>query len=84
MTASDLTCRELVELITDYLEGALPAAERDRFDAHLAGCHGCRAALRQVRQTIRITGRLTEDALPEEPKQRLLRTFRAWKAEPHG
>jgi Putative zinc-finger len=79
-----LTCRELVELITDYLEGALAPADRTRFETHLSGCRGCRTYLRQMRQTIRLAGRLSEDDLPEAMEQRLLHAFRAWKAGPPG
>jgi anti-sigma factor RsiW len=51
----DLACRELVELVTDYLEGALAPAERARFEAHLADCPGCERYLEQLRATIAIT-----------------------------
>jgi len=53
--ATDLTCRELVELVTDYLEDSLPARERARFDAHLEECAACRAYLDQMRTTVRLT-----------------------------
>ena len=79
-TSSGLTCQELVELVTDYLEGTLPAGERARFEAHLAGCAGCRAYLEQMRQTIRVLHRLTEDALTPEAREDLLRVFRDWKS----
>jgi anti-sigma factor RsiW len=79
-----LTCQELVELVTEYLEGALPPEERSRFDTHLARCRGCRASLRQMQQTIRLAGRLTEDDLPEGTKQRLLHAFRVWKSGTAG
>ena len=80
MTASsELACQELVELVTDYLEGTLPAAERARFEEHLEGCSGCRAYLEQMRQTIRVLHRLTEDTLAPEAKEELLRVFRDWK-----
>ena len=52
MNATALSCQELVELVTDYLEGALPEAERIRFDDHLGGCDGCSAYLSQMRATI--------------------------------
>ena len=84
MPATELTCQELVELVTDYLEGALTPAQRARFDDHLAGCRGCRAYLGQARRTIELSGRLTEDDLPEETRARLLRAFRTWKAGPSG
>ena len=53
--ATDLTCRELVELVTDYLEDSLTAHERARFDAHLAECDACRAYVDQMRTTVRLT-----------------------------
>jgi anti-sigma factor RsiW len=52
-----LTCRELVELVTDYLEGALAAGERERFEAHMSACEGCDAHVEQVRRAIELTGR---------------------------
>lgn len=79
MAAAELTCIELIEIVTDYLEGALPPAERSRFEAHLAGCDGCTRYLDQMRQTIRLTGRLAEDQLTPEARSDLLAAFRDWK-----
>lgn len=80
MTASDeLTCQELVELVTEYLEGSLPAAPRARFEAHLAECPHCRIYLEQMRETVRLLGRLTEETIPPAAKQELLQLFRSWK-----
>jgi predicted anti-sigma-YlaC factor YlaD len=76
---TDLTCREVVELVTGYLEGSLPSADRDRFEEHLAGCEGCSIYLDQMRTTIRVTGSLDEDAIPAEQLERLTRAFRNWK-----
>jgi anti-sigma factor RsiW len=76
---NDLTCAELVELVTDYLEDALPPSERVRFDKHLGGCTGCRAYLDQMRATIRLVGHLTEDDVPAAAKASLLTAFRDWK-----
>lgn len=73
-----LTCRELVELVTDYLEGALPAGEVARFDAHLALCAGCRAYVEQMRETIALTGSLPADALSPDAERELLTAFRDW------
>jgi anti-sigma factor RsiW len=56
----DLTCRELVELVTDYLDDAMPARERARVERHLSGCPACTRYLDQIRATVRITGRLRE------------------------
>ena len=75
----DLTCQELVELVTDYLEGKLPPEDQERFEAHLAGCRHCRAYLDQMLQTIQILGRLTEETVPEDAKSQLLRALRTWK-----
>jgi anti-sigma factor RsiW len=80
MGARPLTCKDLVELITDYLEGELPLEERQRFETHLAGCRGCRAYLDQMRQTIRTLGVYTEEMVPQETRDELLQLFSAWRA----
>jgi anti-sigma factor RsiW len=74
-----LSCQELVELVTDYLEGALPENQRRRFDEHLATCDGCGAYVDQIRQTIRVTGELGVDGLSSEAERALLGAFRNWK-----
>lgn len=76
---AEMTCRELVELVTEYLEGTLPPAERARFEAHLRECDGCTTYLEQMRQLIAALGRLAEEAIPEEARRRLLQAFRDWK-----
>ncbi len=75
----ELRCRELVDLVTDYLENALPAADRERFEQHLADCRGCETYLEQMRQVIRAAGRLRPEDVPAEAWEPLLRAFRAWK-----
>jgi anti-sigma factor RsiW len=75
-----LSCQELVELVTDYLEGVLPDAERERFDAHLATCRGCRTYVEQMRATLRVTGELTPASLSPEAEAGLLSAFRTWRA----
>ena len=77
--AAALSCQELVELVTDYLEDRLSPAERERLEAHLALCEGCDTYVEQMRTTIRLTGRLTEDAIAPDAKQALLTAFRDWK-----
>lgn len=74
------TCHEVIEIITDYLEGALPANDRRRVEEHLAICDGCTTYLEQMRETIRLTGMLTEEQIPEDQKQRLVEAFRTWIA----
>jgi anti-sigma factor RsiW len=79
-----LTCKEIVELVTDYLEGSLPDEQRALFEAHLAACRGCRTYLEQMRQTIALTGRLTEEWLTPEAEQVLLNAYKDWKNMPEG
>jgi anti-sigma factor RsiW len=76
---NELTCAELVELVTDYLEDALPASERARFETHIGTCVGCHNYFEQMKITIRIVGRLTEDNLPAGAKEDLMAAFRTWK-----
>ena len=75
----ELPCRELVELVTEYLEERLSPDDRARFDAHLAACEACRAFLEQFRQTIRALGHLPEEALSVEARATLLAAFRDWQ-----
>ena len=74
-----LSCQELVELVTDYLEGALSAEETARFEEHIGRCAGCAAYLEQIRQTIALAGRLTPESLPPEAERVLLDAFRGWR-----
>ena len=80
MSTPDLTCMELVTIVTEYLDGALSPGDRARFDRHLAECGGCSAYLDQMRRTIRVAGSLSEDAIPADARDALLRAFRGWKA----
>jgi len=78
--AEQLDCQELVELVTDYLEGALPPDDRARFEAHLVPCDGCRTYLEQIRTTIELSGRLTPEQLDPAAEAALLGAFRDWKS----
>ena len=80
MSGEDLTCKEVVEIVSDYLEGALSAEDRVRFDAHVSACDGCTSYVEQMRETIRLTGMLTEEQVPVEQRERLRQAFRDWKA----
>jgi anti-sigma factor RsiW len=75
----EMSCRELVEVITEYLEGTLPAEDRARFDAHIADCDGCTNYLDQMRQTIRALGHLPPESLSPEAERALLDAFRDWR-----
>jgi hypothetical protein len=77
---TDLTCIELVELVTEYLEGGLSTAERDRFEEHIGSCEGCAIYLGQMRQTLTAVGRLREDDLSPAMQETLLAAFRGWKS----
>jgi anti-sigma factor RsiW len=73
-----LTCEELVELVTEYFEGALSAEDRLRFEEHLGICDGCTTYLEQMERTIRTVGYLREQDLRGEARERLLEAFRTW------
>ena len=73
------TCRELVELVTEYLEGALSSEDRARFDEHIADCVDCTAHLDQMRRTLGLVGRLTEGSVSPQAREALLETFRHWR-----
>jgi anti-sigma factor RsiW len=78
VSGGELTCHEVVEIVTDYLEDALSAEDRRRVEAHLALCDGCTTYLEQMRETVRLTGRLTEEQIPDPQRQALLEAFRDW------
>jgi len=74
----ELTCHQVVELVTAYLDDGLSPEDRERFEQHLASCSGCRNYLEQVRRTIETTGRV-QLALPAELEEKLLEAFRGWR-----
>ena len=74
-----LTCREMVELVTEYIEGTMPPHERAIFEAHLSVCPGCTGYLEQMRQTIAVLGKLTEETIAPHARDELLKAFRDWK-----
>ena len=79
MEPDELTCQELVQLVTDYLEATLRPVERARFEAHLANCDGCPVYLEQLRLTIHALGTLTEERIAPAAREELLRCFREWR-----
>ena len=80
----EMACQELVELVTDYLDGALPAAEVARLEHHLDGCDGCRASLQQMRETSAALGHLPAESISPEAKDKLMAAFAAWRGESRG
>jgi anti-sigma factor RsiW len=75
----EFSCREVVEILGDYLDGAMTPEDRARLEQHLADCGGCTAYLEQLRITIRLSGRLLEEAVSPEAMAPLLEAFRAWR-----
>jgi len=78
MATAELTCQELVELVTDYLEGALSRRDRKRFEKHISACSNCTEYVAQFRETIRLTGTLREQDISREAAEELLAVFAAW------
>jgi len=75
-----LSCQELVELVTDYLEGALSVEDTARFEDHVSRCGACAIYVEQIRQTIALAGRITPDSLSPEAERDLLEAFRGWRS----
>ncbi len=74
------TCREFVELVTEYLEDRLDVGARARFDQHVAACPGCARYLEQIRASNRLLGRVTLDTISPEARDQLLDAFRSWRS----
>ena len=77
----DIVCQQAVELVTDYLEGALSRSARRRFEAHLAGCPHCTEYLAQMRVTIELAGRITPEDLTPQMQDEFIALYRLWQAE---
>ncbi|MGH8974558.1 MAG: anti-sigma factor family protein [Acidimicrobiia bacterium] len=74
-----IVCQQAVELVTDYLEGALSPRDRARFEAHLAGCPHCTEYLEQIRATIAALGRIEPEELAPEARDDLVALYRSWR-----
>ena len=74
-----LTCKQVVEAMTDYLEGSLSLGERIRFQMHLGICLGCRNYLRQLKHTIYTLRQLPTEPIPPDVRQELIHRFKNWK-----
>jgi anti-sigma factor RsiW len=79
MTTPPMDCKELVELVTAYLEGALDEAARARFEDHLQACDGCENYLQQFRMTVATLGTIPDEELDPAFRDRLLTAFRDWR-----
>lgn len=82
MSDEPITCRQVVELVTEYLEGGLDVDERFAFERHVAICPPCRGYLSQLRLITRKAGALSEEDVPEPLRESLLTAFRDWKSGP--
>jgi anti-sigma factor RsiW len=76
----ELACRQVVELVTGYLEGTLPRRERRRVERHLAACDGCTAYIEQMRATLAALGTIPEESLTPDAREALQHAFRDWRA----
>jgi anti-sigma factor RsiW len=76
-----MNCKQVVELMTAYLEGALSPGDRARFEEHIAGCDGCTAYLAQMRMTMRVVGRLAKEPVPALLQKELVDAFRSWRSQ---
>ena len=78
-SADHITCQEVVELVNDYLERALPPRETTVFEQHLNFCDGCDLYVEQLKRTVETVGEIREEDVPADAKERLLGAFRDWK-----
>lgn len=79
-TREEMTCRELVEVVSDYLDGTLPKQDRLRLERHLEECPYCVEYIEQMRQTIEALGELSEESLAPDTREELVEAFRGWRS----
>ena len=79
--AHDITCRQVVALMTDYLDDALGPDDQALMEAHLAECEGCAEHLRQIRITVAVTGRIREEDLTPAVRDDLMDLYRRWRRD---
>jgi anti-sigma factor RsiW len=78
------SCQQMVELVTEYLDGVMEPRRRARFEAHLAGCDGCSNYLEQFRTTVAVVGRIDVADVPESIMNELVSAFRTWTDDRGG
>jgi len=81
LSPAEIPCQQVVELVTDYLEGALPRRDRRRFEHHIAGCPHCTAYLEQMRETLRLTGQLVPEDLSPDMQREFGEIYERWRDE---
>lgn len=81
LSPAEIPCQEVVEMVTDYLEGALSRRDRRRIEHHLAGCPHCTAYLEQMRETLRLTGQLVPENLSPEMQREFGEIYERWQDE---
>jgi anti-sigma factor RsiW len=80
LTPQEIPCQQVVEMVTDYLEDALSRRDRRRFEHHLAGCPHCTAYLQNMRETLRLTGRLVPEDLSPEMQSEFGEIYKQWRS----
>ena len=79
---NEFSCQEMIEVVTSYLDDALPPDEQERFERHLSYCAGCSTYVDQMRETIRQTGMVPgEESLPRALREEIVAQFRTWKRD---
>jgi anti-sigma factor (TIGR02949 family) len=76
---TEFKCQEMIEVVTNYLDDALPPDEQQRFERHLSYCAGCNTYVDQIRETIRQTGMVPHESLPPALREKIVAQFRNWK-----
>ncbi len=76
---SELSCKELTQLITEYLEGVLSSTDRERFESHLSRCPGCITYIEQMQETVKQLGNMPSVEIPSNLESSIVDAFRAWK-----
>jgi anti-sigma factor RsiW len=79
VSAERFTCRELVEIVTEYFEDALPPEDRDDFEGHIMSCPPCRAHLEQMKETIRLLGSIPQETVSPAAEETLVSALRGLK-----
>ena len=75
----EITCRQAVAFVTEYLDDALSTPDRARFEAHLAECPSCNEYVKQIRVTVAVSGRVREEDLDPRARLDLMQLYRRWR-----
>lgn len=84
LRSRDIVCRQAVDLMVEYLDGALPRRQRRRLERHLRACPNCSAYLQQIRMTVAAVGAIEPGDLDEEAIDDLVNLYRQWRGDTSG